>query len=122
MVVGAISKRGQSRGRGAKTLELPPSFFEKKDVGFALLNDVELPATVVDTANNTIQQLIIESMATATRNVNAVDIDGPDDLDKFVQDLMSNMASERHFFCFVKYMFGVLPFTLLTPLLTRTSL
>ncbi len=46
-------------------------------------------------------------MATATRNVNAVDIDGPDDLDKFVQDLMMNMASERHFFVWWIISFGV---------------
>ena len=31
-------------------------------------------------------------MATAPRNLNDLDIDGPDDLDKFVQDLMDNMV------------------------------
>ena len=31
-------------------------------------------------------------MATAPRNVNALDIDGPDDLDVFVRDLMENMV------------------------------
>ncbi|KAL7493130.1 hypothetical protein ACHAWT_002235 [Skeletonema menzelii] len=32
-------------------------------------------------------------MATAPRNLNDLDIDGPDDLDKFVQDLMDNMQT-----------------------------
>ena len=48
----------------------------------------------------------IESMATATRNVNAVDIENPDDLDKFVQDLMSSMVRLSFF------LFGLLCFVL----------
>ena len=101
LITAAISKRGQSReGEGSKTLfELPPfcTFFEKtpknEDVVFV---DVDIASNSVVDHRQHYPTASIESMATATRNVNAVDIENPDDLDKFVQDLMSSMV--RHFF------------------------